>query len=159
MNHNNLSISINHVFHAPPAKVYSLFSNADNFKKWWRLAGLSIEEVEQFDFTPNGTSQYGLLSNDHVETFAMLSYDEISTPRKLVFSSFFCDKNGNSIPSPLQANWPLEIRYEFLFVEDFDSTSLEVKVSTPGADFEPVRDELLAELRQAFHRIEVCLLS
>lgn len=157
MENNNLGISINHVFKAPPAEVYKLFSSEVHLREWWRIADLPINAVSQFDFTPKSSFHYSVISSDHIETHAMFAYEEISTPVKLHFRSMFCDKNGNQIRSPFQDNWPLEVLYQLQFVEDDGNTSVEAKLSIAdmgNEDFEAVREDLLADLLKMFQRLE-----
>ena len=51
-------------------------------------------------------------------------YNEMITPEKIVYTSFFSDEEGNTVRAPFHANWPMEILNTITFIEDEGKTTV-----------------------------------
>ncbi|PWU70291.1 SRPBCC family protein [Gracilibacillus dipsosauri] len=125
-------ISFTYTFHAPRELVFKAFTEADHLKNWWGPKGWKFE-VLQSDFRPGGVFLYSQKPDDGDAMWVKFVYSEIVTPEKIVYSSFFSDREGNTIRAPFNENWPLETLTSMSFMEDGGKTTVTVTLAPVSA--------------------------
>ncbi len=76
---------IKRIFDAPPALVFSMWSDPEHFKKWMGPEGFECPVVEM-DFRVGGAYRAMISSGEHGENWFGGVYKEIEPPSKLVFT-------------------------------------------------------------------------
>ena len=85
------ALVLERVFDAPPAAVFSLWSDPVHVREWWHPAGYTTP-VFEMDFRVGGVYRY-CIRKDGQDGWAHGVYKEIDVPRRLVFS--FQWQSGN----------------------------------------------------------------
>ena len=79
------ALVINRVFDAPPALVFSLWSDPEHVKRWWHPRRYTTPAFEM-DFRVGGAYRYCIRTDDGVESWAQGRYREIVPAQRLVFT-------------------------------------------------------------------------
>jgi uncharacterized protein YndB with AHSA1/START domain len=110
-------------FDAPRDLVFKVWSEAEHLKNWWGPKGFKIG-VAEFDFRPGGCFHYSMKSLDGHEMWGKFVYHEIESPERIVFVNSFSDPEGNIVPAPFSATFPLEVRNLVTFTEIEGKTTI-----------------------------------
>lgn len=88
-----LALVVNRVFDAPPAIVFSLWSDPDHVRQWWHPNDFTTPTFEM-DFRVGGAYRYCIRTQgkDH---WAHGTYRDIDAPKRLVFT--FQWQSGNPV--------------------------------------------------------------
>jgi uncharacterized protein YndB with AHSA1/START domain len=78
------ALVVSRVFDAPPAAVFSLWSDPAHVKQWWHPKDFTTP-VFEMDFRVGGAYRYCIRSNG-TDSWAEGTYREIEAPRRLVFT-------------------------------------------------------------------------
>jgi uncharacterized protein YndB with AHSA1/START domain len=82
--------------------------------------------VSKLDFRPTGTFHYHMQTPDGHEMWGKFVYREIVAPERLTFVVSFADKDGNTIRSVSNPDWPLELLLTATFAEHQGKTTLAI---------------------------------
>jgi uncharacterized protein YndB with AHSA1/START domain len=77
---------VSRVFPAPRELVFKAWSSAEHLKRWFSPEGMSVPEAE-IDFRPGGVFNVCMRSPEGQDFWSKGSYDEISPPDRLAFTS------------------------------------------------------------------------
>jgi len=77
---------VSRVFPAPRDLVFQAWASAEHIKRWFSPEGLDVPEAE-IDFRPGGVFDYCMRSPQGQEYWQRGTYDEISPPDRLAFTS------------------------------------------------------------------------
>jgi uncharacterized protein YndB with AHSA1/START domain len=77
---------VSRTFPAPRELVFKAWSSAGHLKQWFSPEGMSVPEAE-IDFRPGGVFDICMRSPEGQDFWSRGSYDEISPPDRLVFTS------------------------------------------------------------------------
>lgn len=116
-------IKVTHTFNAPLELVFKAFTESEHLKNWWGPKGWTFE-VSKSDFRPGGVFHYSQKPADGNVMWVKFVYSEINAPKKIVYSSFFSDEEGNNVRAPFHENWPMETLNTITFNEDEGETTL-----------------------------------
>jgi uncharacterized protein YndB with AHSA1/START domain len=116
-------IKVTHTFNAPRELVFKVFTESEHLKNWWGPKGWTFE-VSKSDFHPGGVFHYSQNPADGNKMWVKFVYHIISTPEKIVYSSFFSNEEGNTVRAPFDPNWPMEILNNITFNEDDGKTTI-----------------------------------
>jgi len=138
MNHtpNQQMAIIARTFEASRELMFTMWTEKEHFSNWWGPKGSSLQ-VAVMDVRPGGIFLGRQTSPDgkHV-MWVKFAYQEIVTPEKLVFVRSFSDEEGNTIRSPFNIPWPLEIMNSVTFEENEGKTTLTLKGGPRNASVE-----------------------
>jgi uncharacterized protein YndB with AHSA1/START domain len=77
---------VSRVFPAPRDLVFKAWSSAEHLKRWFSPEGMSVPEAA-IDFSPGGIFDICMRSPEGQDFWSRGSYDEISPPARLAFTS------------------------------------------------------------------------
>ncbi|WP_188455735.1 SRPBCC domain-containing protein [Virgibacillus oceani] len=124
-------VEITHTVNASRELVFKVFSESEHLKNWWGPKGWRFT-VSHSDFRPGGRFHYSQKPADGDVMWVKFVYHEIIVPEKIVYTSYFSDKDGNIVRAPFNENWPLETLNTLTFKEDGGKTTITAIVA-PGA--------------------------
>jgi uncharacterized protein YndB with AHSA1/START domain len=116
-------IEITHTFQAPRDLVFQAFSQSEQLKNWWGPKGWDFH-ISTFEFRKGGVCHYNQISPDGDSMWVTFIYEEIEVPKKLVYTYFFSDAEGNVVRAPFHDSWPLKMQNTFTFTEHDSKTTL-----------------------------------
>lgn len=93
-------VKIERVFDAPIQEVWSMWAEAENFKRWYGPMGMSIP-VAEMDVKVGGTRKIcmEMVTPDRTMQMWFIGvYKEVSAPTRLVYTESMCDADGVLIP-------------------------------------------------------------
>ncbi len=130
---------ITRVFDAPRALVWKAWTEIDRMKRWWGPKGATWVSAT-LELRPGGAFHYCMRSPEGFEMWGKFVYREVAPPERLVFTSAFSDAEGNTVPAPFFAVWPLQILNTLTLVEQDGKTTVTLR----GAPFEATEAERTA---------------
>ncbi|MBL7544509.1 MAG: SRPBCC domain-containing protein [Bdellovibrionaceae bacterium] len=99
---NERTLVLERTFNAPPALVYKAYSNAEHLKHWWGPRGWNVTYCK-VDFRPGGVWHYCMKCVDKnqgsyfgMESWGKAIYKDMVAPKKISYTDFFSDAEGNS---------------------------------------------------------------
>ncbi|MFC4779115.1 SRPBCC domain-containing protein [Paenibacillus sp. GCM10023252] len=116
-------LEITRVIDAPRELVYEAFTAPEHLLQWWGPEGWEMR-VSTFEFRPSGVFHYSQQSPDGHLMWVKFVYHELNAPEKIVYTSAFCDGDGQVVRAPFDPNWPLATRTTFTFTEQAGQTLL-----------------------------------
>lgn len=132
-------VEITHTFNAPRELVFKTFTESEHLQNWWGPKGWTFN-VSQSDFRPGGVFHYSQKPADDDDVmWVKFVYNEIIVPKKIVYTSYFSNEEGNIVRAPFNENWPLETLNTLTFTEDGGKTTLTAIISPAASATE---DEL-----------------
>lgn len=134
------TLTIERTFNAPIEKVWEAFTNPALLKQWWSPQGAHVGFFEG-EFKEGGKFRFcHKMDDDGAELWARGVYEKIQAPVYLVYRDCFTDSDGNDVPSSYygmtdsQCNEITEVRVEFFFTADGESTILKMVQENPFDD-------------------------
>lgn len=117
----DVDFRITRTFNAPRALVFKTMIETDHLKHWW---GPKECELEVLKHEPHvgGEFHYCMRFPGGFVMWGRFLYREIVAPERIVFFSGFADAEGNPIPNPMSADWPLEVVNTTTLVEQDGKT-------------------------------------
>ena len=100
--------SISRIVKAPIALVYKVQTEPAHLEKWLSPAGFKTTYAAM-DFRVGGTYHYRQEGPGGLQLWGLQTFREIAPNEKIVLIQSFSDKDGGVAPSPMAADWPLEI--------------------------------------------------
>lgn len=100
----NGTLTITRVFSAPLARVWQMFTDTEEIKKWWGPAGFTAPHVT-VDLKEGGKYLYCMRAGEGMGEFtgkdfwSTGTYKEIVPMEKIVMTDSFADKDGNIVSS------------------------------------------------------------
>lgn len=122
-------IVIDRVFNLPVNKVWSAWTDPEEFKKWLGPENYTCPSSE-VDFRVGGKYLHCMRSPDGQEFWSTGVYKEIVPQRKQVYTDSFSDENGNVIPASalnMPGEWPTELLVTVTFEEAGEKTKLKLR--------------------------------
>lgn len=99
---NDRVLVLERVFDAPRDLVFEMFKEAEHLRRWWGPRGWEVP-ICTVDFRPGGTWHYCMKCVDPnlgdfygMESWGKAVYAEIDEPRKIVYTDYFSDAEGNT---------------------------------------------------------------
>lgn len=92
-------------FNADINKVYKMWVKPEKFAKWLGPNGAVMTYVSK-NVKVGGTSHWKMTTPDGMTKFGKINYQEIKSPSLLVYTQFFCDKDGNPAKLPIPVPYP-----------------------------------------------------
>lgn len=120
---------------APRALVWKMWSEAEHLNQWWGPKGIHCATVS-LDFKPGGHFHYSMRTPDGKTMWGRFVYREIAAPERMVFVSFFSDRDGNVVRAPIAPDWPLEVLNMLTLEERGGKTLLTMKARPVNASEE-----------------------
>jgi uncharacterized protein YndB with AHSA1/START domain len=133
-----IQVEINHTFEAPRELVFKAFTESEHLQNWWGPKEWTFN-VSKSDFRPGGVFHYSQKPADGEEMWVKFAYNEIITPEKIVYTSFFSDEEGNIVRAPFNENWPLETLNTMTFIEEEGNTILTAMITPKSATEEELK--------------------
>ena len=96
------------VFDAPPATLWSCFTEPERMKEWWGPKDSTIV-ASKMDFRVGGTYLGGMRGPDGQVMWAKFVYREIAPPKLLKWVHSFSNEAGGVTRHPMAPTWPLEM--------------------------------------------------
>ncbi len=103
-------VDVTKTFHAPVEQVFNVWSDADLIAKWWGPETMQCTFAKT-NFKVGGKYLFSMQSiqDERNITWSTGVYEKVLHNKKIVFSDYFADENGNII-APQQAGfdglWP-----------------------------------------------------
>ena len=66
---------------------------------------------------------------DGKEMWGKFVYRDVAAPERITFVNSFADENGNPVPNPYLANWPLEVLTIVAFYEHQGKTMVTIRTA------------------------------
>lgn len=138
-----MDITLERTINAPVEKVWDMWTNPEQIKKWWGPKDWTGYVVKQ-DFTEGGTFVYnmnGAMGPDmpKQDNWSGGTYQEIIPMKKIVATDYFTDAEGNKKNAKdlgFPGEWPDEMRVTTTFEDLGDGrTKLHVFHQGHPADF------------------------
>ena len=85
-------------FAAPPQLVWETYTDCEHLKHWWGPHGWDLTHCE-LDLRVGGRWHYcmsGEYEGEMQHSWGLATYDEIDTPKRLVYREAFSDADGNT---------------------------------------------------------------
>lgn len=137
------------IFAAPRALVFSMWTEAAHFARWFGPRG-TIVEVHALEPRPGGRVAFRHRHDNGLVMNIEGAFDEVTPPERLAFTGGFVDERGQACAPPMLAGWPTEVRLttEVTLHEVAGGTRMTVqqRVTPPAMAGHPV---VLGERRQA----------
>lgn len=116
-------------FDAPPATVWSVWTEADHLAKWFGPVGMKLI-VRSLDLTPGGVFLYGMQMPPNTLGGGMTMWGKwvfraIEKPNSLSYVVSFCNEASEPVRHPMAPLWPLEVLVEQVFSESNGKTVFE----------------------------------
>ncbi len=99
---NERTLVLERTFDAPQAMVFKAYSKAEHLKHWWGPRGWDVIHCT-VDFRPGGIWHYCMKCMDKnqgqyfgMEAWGKGIYKQIFEPKKIIYTDFFSDAEGNS---------------------------------------------------------------
>ncbi len=131
-------VKITHTFNATRELVFKAFIESEHLQNWWGPKGWTFN-VSKSDFRAGGVFHYSQKPADGDVMWVKFVYSEIIKPKKIVYTSFFSDEEGNIVRAPFNANWPLETLNTMTFIEDEGKTTVTAIVAPVSATKEELK--------------------
>lgn len=136
-----MSTSADFVFsrlvHAPRARVWAAWTEADRLAKWWGPKGMPLE-VLALDVRPGGRFHYSMRLPTGDLWYGRFDYEAVDAPARLVYLSGFADAQGERIRPPFSTTFPLLVRNELAF----DARGADTLVTLHGRPVDASPEEL-----------------
>jgi len=100
MSQNPEWVTLERVFDAPIAMVWSMWTDPENFKAWYGPMGMSVPTADM-DVTVGGTRKICMTMQTPEREMTMWFtgvYKEITPPTRLVYTEAMCDADGTLLP-------------------------------------------------------------
>lgn len=110
---------------APRTLVFQAFTQPEHLVHWWGPKGATLQ-VESLDLKEQGMFLYSMEQGGQ-RMYGRFVYQDIQAPERLVYTSAFCDEQGNAIRAPFSAVWPLELLNIMTFEEQVGKTLLTLR--------------------------------
>ncbi|SDQ92329.1 SRPBCC domain-containing protein [Virgibacillus salinus] len=116
-------VEITHTFNATRELVFRSFTESEHLQNWWGPKEWTFH-VAKADFRPGGVFHYSQNPADGDVMWVKFVYNEMITPERVVYTSYFSDEDGNIVRAPFNENWPLETLNTLTFTENGGKTTL-----------------------------------
>jgi uncharacterized protein YndB with AHSA1/START domain len=107
-------LTIERIFDAPPAVVWSLWTEPEHMMKWWGPEHFTAPVI-QIDLRVGGKYLFAMQDGEGKRYWSTGTYTEISPYTRLVYTDSFADENGNVV-SPtdygVPGDFPMELIVE-----------------------------------------------
>lgn len=107
---------INRTFDAPIARVFAMWTSADDLARWLPPAGTRMH------FTRSeiaaGRSTLATMTGEHGAAHVRTEYLEITKPARIVYTQQFVDEREQAVRPPWSDTWPLTLRNTVVFTEE-----------------------------------------
>ena len=123
---NTTEFSTTRVFDAPRQLVFRAFTEPEHLMHWWGPKGFTWISAK-LDLRPGGLFHYCMRSPDGHEMWGKFVYREIAPPQRIVFVNSFSDSDANTVRSPFNPNWPLEVLNIVTFAEHEGRTTVTLR--------------------------------
>ena len=131
----NSSFEITRVFKASSPRVWTAWSDPDQFGKWWGPKGCSIE-ISQHDFREGGFFHYGMKFEAASTMWGRFAYREIVLNKRIVWLNSFSNEKCGMARAPFSDLCPLEIENVVTFTEHAGTTTVTLRAKPFGASEE-----------------------
>ncbi len=127
------ALVIERVFEAPVEKVWQVWTDPDQIKKWWGPRGFTVPSIKN-DFRVGGRYLYcmhGPVGTEFDKDFwSTGEYREIVPRQKIVATDSFADEQGNKVPAAqygMSKDFPLELLFTVIFKDLGGKTKLTLR--------------------------------
>lgn len=96
-------------FEAPVELVFSAWTEAEHFARWFGPRGIELPVVE-LDARPGGRIRFCHRWAGHPDIWVQGTFDEVVRPERLVFTLRFVSEAGEPIAHPMIPDWPVDAR-------------------------------------------------
>src|SRR5262249_31412047 len=111
------TFTISRTFHVPRARMWEMWTQADELKHWFGPKGFPITHCF-LDLKPGGFFHYGMALPEGGNMWGKWVFQTIRPPEELVFVVTFADETGTKvIRHPWNATWPLEMLSRVRFID------------------------------------------
>lgn len=108
---------INRTFEAPIDLVFEMWTRPEHVSKWLSPTGTEMQYIEA-DIRPGGSAFYTMSGPNYPKLYGKAQYIEIDAPRRVVYTQWFCDEQGNMSRHPMAPTWPEKMLTVIDFVEE-----------------------------------------
>ena len=113
-------------YNAPRQLVYDAWTQVEHLKNWqFPQQGFSCEYVSA-EIVPGGSSLHKMTAPNGFEMWLLTKYEELDSPKRVVFRQYISNEEGDILPNPHIPNWPKETRVTVKLEEAGDKTQLEL---------------------------------
>jgi uncharacterized protein YndB with AHSA1/START domain len=131
-------VEITHTINAPRKLVFKAFTESEHLQNWWGPKGW-IFHVAKADFHSGGVFHYSQKPIDGDIMWVKFIYSEVLASEKIVYTSYFSDKEGNIVRAPFDANWPLKTLNTMTLIEEEGKTALTIIVAPESPTEEEIK--------------------
>jgi uncharacterized protein YndB with AHSA1/START domain len=96
---------INRSFDAPIETLYKMWADPKHLARWLPPTGFTMEFIRA-EIRPGGTSFYSMSNGAGMKMYGRVSYQELTPPRRLVYTQQFCDEHEKVTRHPMSPLWP-----------------------------------------------------
>ena len=125
----NSDFVITHTFDAPRELVFQSWVEPERLAQWWGPVGFELS-VLALELKPGGIFHYGMRADNGYEMWGKFTYHLIEAPEKIVSILSFADREGNVVPHPVSATWPLQA-HNTMTLDDVDGKTKMTLRSVP----------------------------
>jgi uncharacterized protein YndB with AHSA1/START domain len=146
-------IVINRVFELPVTKVWSAWTEPEQFKKWWGPEGFSCP-VSKMEPKKGGKYLSCMRGPDGKEYWSTGVVQEFIPNKKLAVTDSFSDAQGNVISAAelgFPGNWPKELLITVSFDEEQPGKT-KMRLQHQGIP-EEMRDECIKGWNESFDKL------
>jgi len=118
------SVSIEHQFNVPLGKVWNLFNDPEEIKKWWGPKDYNSPLVLN-DLRVGGSFLFAMQGSDKEIIYNSGQYSEIVEEKLIVARMSFSDKSGTAVAAEsynIPGKWPAEVEVRINFEEQKGGT-------------------------------------
>lgn len=128
------TLTIERIFDAPVERVWQVWTNPEEIKKWWGPKDFTAPSVK-VDFKEGGKYLYAMHgpagTEWDIDTYSGGTFKEIVPHQRIVMTDSFMDKDGNIVSADvygMPADWPREQRITVTFesIDDGKKTKLTI---------------------------------
>jgi uncharacterized protein YndB with AHSA1/START domain len=109
--------TIEREFNAPGQLVFDAWTKVEHLNNWmFPMSGCTCEFTSA-DIVDGGTSLHKITMPNGNEMWLFTKYEEVKSPKKLVFLQYLSNENGDIVSNPNMPNWPKDMVATLHFVE------------------------------------------
>jgi uncharacterized protein YndB with AHSA1/START domain len=113
---------INRSFDAPVGFLFQMWTDPKHVVKWLPPGDFKMTYLRA-DIKTGGSAFYLMENPAGMKMYGVSTYQEVTAPRRLVFSQIFCDENERLSRHPMAAEWPAMMLTTVEFTEEENNKS------------------------------------
>lgn len=140
-----------HVFNVSRELMFKMWTDFDHLLKWWCPEGCTMNKSNLIQ-SSSDILHFIIKSSDDKEMSGKLVFKESMAPEKVAFIKSFTDQDGNTIPAPFCAEFPMEVMNVLTLVEEDGKTKVIVKGYPINATEEEIKffESMHSNMQQSF---------